>query len=107
MANIAEAIDQDVFQQEDSQQDRFLTFHLHGEDYGIAISYVTEIIGLQKITKIPDMPAEIKGVINLRGRVIPVMDVRLSLGMPNRDYDDRTCVIVVEVDENTTGLASL
>ncbi len=104
MAHIAEAIDNDIFQGEDSQQDLFLTFHLHGEDYGFSISYVTEIIGIQKITVVPDMPDEIKGVINLRGRVIPVMDVRLKFGLPSREYDDRTCVIVVDVDDLTTGL---
>lgn len=105
MANVAEAIEQDVFQQmEDSQRDLFLTFHLHREDYGIAINHVTEIIGIQKITEIPDMPDEVKGVINLRGRVIPVMDVRLRFGLPSRDYDERTCVIVVEVNDQITGL---
>ena len=100
MANTAEQ-----FQQiEDSQRDLFLTFHLHQEDYGIAINHVTEIIGIQNITEVPDMPAEVKGVINLRGQVIPVMDVRLKFGLPGRDYDDRTCVIVVEVNEHSTGL---
>ena len=105
MANVAEALEQEVSQQlEDSQRDLFLTFHLHSEDYGIAINYVTEIVGIQKITAVPDMPDEVKGVINLRGRVIPVMDVRLRFGLPSRDYDERTCVIVVEVNDNTTGL---
>lgn len=50
------------------------------------------------------MPDEVKGVINLRGRVIPVMDVRLRFGLPSRNYDERTCVIVVEVNEHSTGL---
>ena len=105
MTNIALAIDSvEVQQVEDSQRDLYLTFRLHGEDYGIAINYVTEIIGIQKITNIPDMPTYIKGVINLRGRVIPVMDVRLRFGLPYRDYDERTCVIVVEINELTTGL---
>ncbi len=105
MANVAESLEQEVFQQmEDSQRDLFLTFHLHNEDYGIAINYVTEIIGIQKITEVPDMPDEVKGVINLRGRVIPVMDVRLKFRLPSRDYDERTCVIVVEVNNHTTGL---
>lgn len=105
MANTAESLEQEVLQHvEDSQRDLFLTFHLHNEDYGIAINHVTEIIGIQKITVVPDMPAEVKGVINLRGRVIPVMDVRLRFGLPRCDYDERTCVIVVEVNDNTTGL---
>jgi purine-binding chemotaxis protein CheW len=89
---------------EEAQLDLYLTFHLHDEDYGIAIHYVTEIIGIQKITPIPDLPVHIKGVINLRGRVIPVMDVRLRFGLIERAYDERTCVIVVDVNDQTTGL---
>ncbi len=105
MTPAAEALEQEVSQHiEDSQRDLFLTFHLHQEDYGIAINYVTEIIGIQKITEVPDLPDEVKGVINLRGRVIPVMDVRLRFGLPSRDYDERTCVIVVEVNGHITGL---
>jgi len=105
MTNAAEELQLTTqLRQEDSQRDLYLTFHLHGEDYGIAISYVTEIIGIQNITNLPGMPESIKGVINLRGRVIPVMDVRISFGQPYCDYDERTCVIVVEVNGKTTGL---
>jgi len=89
---------------EDTQKGKFLTFHLAKEDYGIEIRYVTEIIGIQKITEVPDMPAFVKGVINLRGKVVPVMDVRSRFGMPSRDYDDRTCIIVVDVDDKSVGL---
>jgi purine-binding chemotaxis protein CheW len=88
----------------DLQKDLFLTFRLQDEDYGLPISYVTEIIGIPKITTVPDMPHYIKGVINLRGRVIPAMDVRLCFGLCERAYDDRTCVIVVDVNDQTTGL---
>ncbi len=89
---------------EDTQKDKFLTFHLAGEDYGIEIAYVTEIIGIQPITEVPDMPAFIRGVINLRGKVIPIMDVRSRFHFKLRDYDGRTCIIVVEVKENCVGL---
>ena len=89
---------------EDTQKDKYLTFHLADEDYGIEIAYVIEIIGIQKITDVPDMPAFIRGVINLRGKVIPVMDVRARFNLPDRDYDDRTCIIVVDVDETEVGL---
>ena len=89
---------------EDTQKDKYLTFHLADEDYGIEIRYVTEIIGIQKITKVPDMANFIKGVINLRGKVIPVMDVRARFGLPPRDYDERTCIIVVNVNEQDLGL---
>ena len=89
---------------EDTQKDKYLTFTVGKEDYGIEISHVTEIIGIQKITDVPDMPACVKGVINLRGKVIPVMDVRLRFGMPEREYDDRTCIVVVNVNGSAVGL---
>lgn len=89
---------------EDTQKDRFLTFHVGNEDYGIDIKYVTEIIGIQKITEVPDLPVFLKGVINLRGKVIPVMDIRRRFNLASRDYDDRTCIIVVNIDELDMGL---
>ncbi len=89
---------------EDTQRDKYLTFHLANEDYGIEIRFVTEIIGIQKITSIPNMANFIKGVINLRGKVIPVMDVRARFGLSSRNYDERTCVIVVNVSEQDIGL---
>jgi purine-binding chemotaxis protein CheW len=89
---------------EDTQKGKYLTFHLAKEDYGIEIRYVTEIIGIQKITEVPDMPAFVKGVINLRGKVVPVMDVRTRFDMPVREYDDRTCIIVVNIDDKSVGL---
>ena len=89
---------------EDTQKDKYLTFTVGKEDYGIEISHVTEIIGIQKITDVPDMPHYIKGVINLRGKVIPVMDVRLRFRMPEREYDDRTCTVVVSVNGTPVGL---
>lgn len=88
----------------ESQKDLYLTFHLNDEDYGIDIFHVTEIVGILKITDVPDMPGYIKGVVNLRGSIIPVMDVRLRFGLPERDYDERTCLIVVRVDDAVTGL---
>lgn len=89
---------------EDTQKDKYLTFAVGSEDYGIDICHVTEIIGIQKITDVPDMPAYIKGVINLRGKVIPVMDVRLRFRMDKRGYDDRTCIVVVNVRGTAVGL---
>ena len=89
---------------EDTQKDKFLTFHVGNEDYGIDIRYVTEIIGIQKITEVPDMPDFVKGVINLRGQVIPVMDVRTRFNLESRDYDDRTCIMVVNINDVSIGL---
>lgn len=97
-------MDDELYDEEDTQKDKYLTFNLAGEDYGIEIAYVTEIIGIQKIVEAPDMPDFIKGVINLRGKVIPVMDVRTRFKLAHRDYDDRTCIVVVNIDENSVGL---
>mgnify|MGYP005839649293 CR=1 FL=1 len=76
---------------------KYLTFSLGNEEYGVGILKVREIIGVMEITAVPHTPTYIRGVINLRGRVIPVMDLRLKFGMEPKDYDERTCVIVVEV----------
>ena len=89
---------------QDTQKDKYLTFSLAEETYGLGIGFVTEIVGIQRITEVPDMPEYVKGVINLRGKVIPVMDVRIRFGMGERDYDDRTCVIVVNMGDNPIGL---
>lgn len=105
--NMARVAVEDAYEggeNEDTQKGKFLTFHLASEDYGIEIRYVTEIIGIQKITEVPDMPGFVKGVINLRGKVIPVMDVRTRFNFPPRDYDDRTCIIVVNINEMAVGL---
>jgi purine-binding chemotaxis protein CheW len=83
---------------------KFLTFVLGRETYALDIRHVREIIGMQKITTVPDVPSFIKGVINLRGKVIPVMDVRSRFRLPLRDYDDRTCIIVIHVRDWSVGL---
>lgn len=88
----------------DSIDDMYLTFAVAGEDYGVVISVVTEIVGMQRIMGIPDVPHYIKGVINLRGKVIPLMDVRLRFGMPDKEYDERTVVIVLDVGDAPMGL---
>lgn len=90
--------------QEDTQKDKFLTFTLGSEAYGLEIKYVTEIIGIQQITEVPELPDYIRGIINLRGKIIPVMDVRLRFKKQFREYNDRTCVIVVDIKEISVGL---
>lgn len=89
---------------EDAMINRYLIFHVGDEDYGIGIEYVIEIIGLQKVTEVPDMPKFVKGVINLRGQVIPVIDVRSRFKLPEIEYNERTCVIVVKVKDAQIGL---
>ncbi len=89
---------------EDTMEGMFLTFTLGDQTYGLEIKHVIEIIGLQQITEVPDVSHFIKGVINLRGKVIPIMDVRMRFGMEPRDYDDRTCIIVISIRESDIGL---
>jgi len=79
------------------REGKYLTFALAGEEYGIGILKVKEIIGLMAITTIPQTPGYVKGVINLRGKVIPVADLRLKFNMEAMDYTERTCIIVVEI----------
>jgi len=79
------------------KEGKYLTFTLAGEEYGIGILKIKEIIGMLPITSVPQTPDFVKGVINLRGKVIPVMDLRLRFGMPSIDYTERTCIIVVEI----------
>ncbi len=76
---------------------KYLTFTLADEDFGLEILKVREIIGMLNITAIPQTPSFFKGVINLRGRVIPVVDLRLKFGLPTMEYGERTCIIVVEM----------
>jgi purine-binding chemotaxis protein CheW len=76
---------------------KYLTFGLAEEEYGIRIRKIKEIIGMMPITCVPQTPGHIKGVINLRGKVIPVIDLRLRFGMEEALYTERTCIIVVEV----------
>jgi len=98
--------DDDIYDEEDddTMKDKYLTFYLGKEVYGIDIYHVIEIVGIQKITEIPDMPDYVKGVINLRGQVIPVMDVRIRFNMPPLQYNDRTCVIVTRLENEHIGL---
>ena len=98
------ALDDDLYDEEDSQKDKFLTFQLQREDYAIETRYVVEIVPIMNITHVPDMPDFVRGVINLRGQVIPVMDVRARFRMALREYDERTCVIVVNINDTHVGL---
>lgn len=76
---------------------KLLTFSLGSEGYGVSILKVKEIIGMMDITPVPRTPDFIKGVINLRGKIIPVMDLRMKFGMDQEKYDERTCIIVAEI----------
>ena len=89
---------------EDTQKGKYLTFVVEKETYGIEIRYVTEIIGMYPITQVPESSEYIRGIINLRGKIIPVMDVRLKFRKQAIAYNDRTCIVVVDIGTIQIGL---
>ncbi len=99
-----EVMNEEMEKQEDTQHGRYLTFNLGEEVFGLEIKFVTEIIGIQPVTRIPEVPDYIKGIINLRGKIIPVIDMRLKFGKEPMEYNDRTCIVVVDTEELVVGL---
>ncbi len=97
-------LDEIVESEEDTQKGKYLTFSLGQEFYGLEIQYVTEIIKLQPITEVPEMPDYIRGIINLRGKIIPLMDARARFHKSLVEYNDRTCVIVIDIQDISIGL---
>ena len=87
-----------------AKEGKYLTFALGHEDYGLEILKVREIIGMMAITAVPQVPAYVKGVINLRGKVIPVIDLRLKFGMPSIETTMETCIIIIDVHEMLIGI---
>ena len=80
-----------------TEQTQYLTFHVAGEEHAIGILRVTEIIEYSTMTKVPGAPAWIRGVINLRGRVVPVVDLAVKFGLPETTITNRTCIVIVEI----------
>ena len=101
---MTETIKEEMEEEEDTLKGRFLTFSLESQVFGIEIKYVTEIIGIQPITEMPEVPAYVKGIINLRGKIIPVIDVRLKFQKEPIEYNDRTCIVVVDIENISVGL---
>ena len=97
-----EFIDEGVFE-EDTLNDKYLTFLLGEEEFGIEIKYVLEIIKIQAITDMPEVENHVKGYVDLRGNIIQVNDMRLMLGKEEKEYDDKTCIIVMDIDGHTVG----
>jgi purine-binding chemotaxis protein CheW len=90
--------------EEDTQKDKYLTFSLGSESYGIEIRNVTEIVGMQPITNVPELPDYIKGIINLRGKIIPVLDVRARFKKSSIPYNERTCIVVIDIKDISVGM---
>lgn len=89
---------------EDTLRGKYLIFTLGCELYGMEIRDITEIIGIQPITEVPEMPGYVRGITNLRGKIIPVMDARLRFKKARREYDGRTCIIVIDTNDTSIGL---
>ena len=89
---------------DDTQKGKYMTFFCDKECYGISLKYVNEIIGIQPVTEIPEVEDYIIGLINLRGKILPVVDVRIRFGKQPLEYNDRTCIIVIEVKDVVIGL---
>lgn len=102
MADIVQ--NEEYEQEEDTQKDKYLIFTEGSEYYGIEIKAVTEIIGIQPITEVPELPEYIRGIINLRGKIITVMDVRVRFNKVFQEYNDRTCIIVIDIQDISIGL---
>jgi len=88
----------------DERAGKYLTFQLGREEFAIQVLKVREIMGVQDITAVPQTPAHVKGVINLRGKVVPVVDLRLKFRLPELEYTQRTCIIVVQVQFEASSL---
>ncbi len=99
-----ELYNQEMGLQEDTLKGRYLLFAISDAVYGMEIRHVTEIIGMQPINKLPETPPHIKGVINLRGKIIPVIDMRIRFKKSEADFTDRTCIVVVETRYFSAGL---
>lgn len=82
---------------------KYLTFWTDRQLFGVPIAHVVQIVGMQTITEVPEFPAYAKGIINLRGSIIPLIDMRLRLNKPETEYTERTCVIVTNIEERSIG----
>ena len=100
--NVSEEVEDYI--EEDTTKNKYLSFIVGTEEFGIEIACVKEIINMVSITQVPSTPDYVKGIINLRGDIIPVMDVRIRFRMEKRPYDDVTCIIVIEQKGDNIGL---
>ncbi len=105
MSDVAEQARQTINELSD-KEGKYLTFALAQEEYGLEILKVREIIGYMEITAVPQTPHHVKGVINLRGQVIPVIDLRSKFGMETAEITEESCIIVVEISQGSSGFST-
>ncbi|MEG2087455.1 MAG: chemotaxis protein CheW [Angelakisella sp.] len=99
-----QSVSQKVVSTDSSEMDgKYLTFWIDKQLFGVPIAYVVQIVGMQKITEVPEFPSYAKGIINLRGAITPLIDARLRLGKEEIDYNERTCVIVTDISDSSIG----
>jgi len=103
LLDIEDTVDEIYDEENDTMQDKYMTFKIADEYFGIAIQNILEIVELQKITEVPDMPVFVRGVINLRGKIIPVIDLRVRFHIEEKKYNDRTCIIITEINNTAVG----
>jgi purine-binding chemotaxis protein CheW len=103
MRILEETIEYELDEYEDTQKDKYFIFTVGDGYYGLEVSLVTEIIGIQQISKVPEVPDYIIGLINLRGMIIPIMDIRLRFQKEYMPYNDRTCIVIADYKEITIG----
>lgn len=96
--------DDDVAEDDESLEHTYLTFAVAEARYAVPVEHVAEIVRLQRIFAVPDVAEHIRGVINLRGKVIPLLDVRIRFGLPHGTYTDRTVIVVIRTADGPTGL---
>lgn len=104
MSEVMNGLLVDQQEEEDTLSNKYLVFDLDGQKYAIAIAYVVDIINVQPVTRVPNCPIFVRGITNLRGKVIPIIDVRIRFGKAQHDYNERTCIIVVELGDITVGM---
>ncbi len=95
----------DIYDEDDADTmaDKYMTFKVGEEVFAIEIQFIIEIVEMQKITEVPDLPEYVKGVINLRGKIIPVIDLRLRFNLPQQKYGDRTCIVITDINNTAVG----
>jgi purine-binding chemotaxis protein CheW len=99
-----QALEEEMEESFDTMENLYIIFFIDGKEYGIEIRYLIEIIAFQPITFIPNLPHYVKGVINLRGKIIPVLDVRLRFGIAPLDYTENTCILILNFNNINAGL---
>lgn len=95
---------EETIEEKNDLNDRYLLFCIADTLYGVSLALVLEIIQIQSITTLPYMDSYVKGIINLRGKVVPVVDVRTKIKLPEKPYDSETCIVVVEIQNMHIGL---